>query len=181
MTNAYDLSSGLFSRALTNLKSQLTKAEAHAAASGTSTAVLLNAQLDARGIGNSAPNDVHAYTLAAQVHWAAEGARLAIARLLGEPAVPTPLSAESFPELHERIDATVARLRDVASADLEAGLDREIVVTHRHGSVTASGDKFLRAYAIPHFFYHVSSAYGIMRNQGVPLTMGDYLGNWGAS
>ena len=42
----------------------------------------------------------------------------------------------------------------------------------------SSGRRFLVAYAIPHFFYHVSSAYGILRNQDVPLTMGDFLGDW---
>ena len=40
---------------------------------------------------------------------------------------------------------------------------------------------FLLAFAIPHFFYHVTTAYGILRNQGERLTMGDFLGNWGAA
>lgn len=54
-----------------------------------------------------------------------------------------------------------------------------IVVEHRRGSMGSSGGQFLLAFAIPHFFYHVTSAHGILRNQGVPLTMGDFLGNWG--
>ena len=37
------------------------------------------------------------------------------------------------------------------------------------------------AFAIPHFFYHLTTAYSILRNQGVQLTMGDFLGNWTAS
>jgi hypothetical protein len=45
----------------------------------------------------------------------------------------------------------------------------------------SSGGQFLLAFAIPHFFYHLTTAYGILRNRGVQLTMGDFLGNWGTS
>lgn len=164
---------------------QLTKAEDHAAAIGIGEAALLDAPLaaegSARGVANVAPTDLHMYTLAAQVHWAAEGARLAIAQLLGAPRVPAANDARSFADLHQRLDATIAYLREIAPSDLEAGLDRAIVVEHRRGSIRARGDQFLLAFAIPHFFYHVTSAYGILRNQGVQLTMGDFLGNWGTS
>ncbi|WP_426747501.1 DUF1993 family protein [Myxococcus faecalis] len=67
----------------------------------------------------------------------------------------------------------------LAPSDLEAGFEREVVIAHRRGSVRASGRQFLMAFAIPHFFYHLTTAYGILRNQGVRLTMGDFLGNWG--
>jgi uncharacterized protein len=183
--NVYDLSAGLFVRGLTNLKTQLTKAEAHAAANGSGEAALLDAQLAAEGrvrdVASDAPTDLHMYTLAAQVHWAAEGAKLAIARLLGAPAVPAANDAKSFADLHQRLDATIAYLQEIAPSDLEAGLDRAIVIEHRRGSIRFSGEQFLLEFAIPHFFYHVTTAYGILRNQGVQLTMGDFLGNWGTS
>lgn len=83
-------------------------------------------------------------------------------------------------DLHQRLDATIAYFREIAPGDLEAGLDREVVVEHRRGATRARGDRFLLAFAIPHFYYHATTAYGILRNQGVPLTMGDFLGNWGA-
>ncbi|WP_375758738.1 DUF1993 family protein [Corallococcus exercitus] len=181
--NSYDLSAGLFIRGLTNLKAQLTKAEDHAAASGRDEAALLDARLAeeglVRGAAGNAPMDLHMYTLAAQVHWAAEGARLAMAQLLGAPSVPAANDARSFANLHQRLDATIAYLREIASGDLEAGLEREIVIEHRRGSMRSKGSQFLIAFAIPHFFYHVTAAYGILRNQGVQLTMGDFLGNWG--
>lgn len=183
--NAYDLSAGLFVRGLTNLKTQLMKAQDHAAASGIGEAAMLDAPLaaegHARGVTSAAPADLHTYTLAAQVHWAAEGAKLAIAQLLGTPRAPAANDAKSFSDLHQRLDATIAYLQEIAPSDLEAGLDRAIVVEHRRGSMRASGSQFLLAFAIPHFFYHVTSAYGILRNQGVQLTMGDFLGNWGTS
>ncbi|MBW8848877.1 MAG: DUF1993 domain-containing protein [Burkholderiales bacterium] len=180
--NAYELSAGVFVRGLSNLKMQLTKAEDHAAASGGGEAALLNAQLSAaRGVASDAQNDLHLYTLAAHVHWAAAGAKLAMGRLLGIPPVPAANDAESFADLHRRLDATLAYLREVAPGELEAGLDREIVIEHRRGSTRASGGQFLLAFAIPHFLYHLTTAYGILRNQGVPMTMGDFLGNWASS
>ena len=180
--NAHDQSAGLFVRGLTNLKTQLTKAHDFAAASGIGEPRLLNASLAAegkmRGVASDAPADLHEYTLAAQVHWAAEGARLAIAHLLGAPRVPATNNAKSFADLHQHLDETIAYLRGITPSDLEAGLNRTIVIEHRRGSMRSSGDQFLFAFAIPHFFYHVTSAYVILRNQGVPLTMGDFLGNW---
>ncbi|QSQ17901.1 DUF1993 domain-containing protein [Myxococcus landrumensis] len=183
--NAYDSSVGLFVRGLTNLKTQLAKAEEHVVASGGGEAALLDARLATDGpmrdAASASPHDLHMYTLAAQVHWAAEGARLAIAQLLGVPQVPAASDAKSIAELHQRLDATITSLREVAPGDLEAGLAREIVIEHRRGSMRSSGHQFLIAFAIPHFFYHVTSAYSILRNQGVRLTMGDFLGNWGAN
>src|SRR6476469_3385827 len=102
--NAYDLSAGVFVRGLTNLKAELTKAEAHAAAAGIDEAALLDARLASDA---SHPRDLHGYTLAAQVHWAAEGARLAIAQLLGAQRVPAASDAKSFADLQKRLDATL--------------------------------------------------------------------------
>ena len=176
--NGYDLSAGLFVRGLTNLKALLTKAEAHAAASGSGEAALLDARLAADGpLGGVAshPRDVHMYTLAAQVHWAAEGAKLALAHLLGAPTVPATNDAKCFADLQQRLDATIAYLREIPPNDLEAGLDRTIVIEHPRGARRFIGSQFLLELAIPHFYYHVTSAYGILRNQGVQLTMGDFL------
>ena len=185
MATTYDLSAGLFVRGLTNLKAQLTKAEGYAVASGRGESALLHAQLTAeggaRGLASDAPNDLHMFTLGAQVHWAAQGAKLAISRLLGEPGVPALNQAKSFADLHQRLDATIAYLREIAPRELEAGLNREIAIQHRLGSTRSSGGQFLLAFAIPHFFYHVTSAYSILRNQGVQLTMSDFLGNWGTA
>jgi hypothetical protein len=182
--SAYELSAGLFVRGLSNLKSQLAKAEAHAASNESGEAALLDARL-VGGAGGSGvdhpPADVHMFTLAAQVYWAAEGARLAIMRLLGAQAEPHPNNARSFADLQAKLDATIAYLREVAPSELEAGLERAIVIEHPRGVVRSGGGQFLAAYAIPHFLYHTTTAYGIMRHHGVPLTMGDFLGNWATS
>ncbi len=184
--NSYDVSAGLFIRGLTNLKMQLTKAQEHAISSGKDEATLLEAQLATFGHTPSvslsyAPTDLHMYTLAAQVHWAAEGAKLAISNLLGAQLTPATNIAKSFADLHQHIDTAIAYFQDIAPSDLESGLDRTITIKHPRGSTSSSGRQFLIALAIPHFFYHVTAAYGILRNQGVQLTMGDFLGNWGES
>ncbi|MEO7702146.1 MAG: DUF1993 domain-containing protein [Opitutus sp.] len=178
--NAYDLSAGVFVRGLTNLKLQLTKAEDHAAARGGGEAALLDARLGAetQGVASDTRYDLHMYTLADHVHWATEGASLAIARLLGASPEPAVNDAKCFADLHRRLDAVIWYLREIAPNDLAAGLDRVIVMDHRHGSTRARGDLFLLAYATPHFFYHLTTAYGILRNQGVQLRMSDFLGNW---
>jgi uncharacterized protein len=182
--NARDLSVGVFVRGLTNLKMQLMKAEAHVASSGADEATLLDARLaqDARaGDAGHAPYDLHTYTLAAHVHWAAEGARLAIEQVLGARPTPVANDAKSFSDLHQRIGATIAYLQETAMTGLEAGLDRPIVLEHRRGTISSNGGQFLLAFAIPHFFYHVTTVYGILRSQGVRLTMGDFLGEWGTT
>ena len=182
---AYDLSAGLFVRGLTNLKWQLRKAQEHAASDGSGEAALLDARLAEEdrvgGFASASPADLHMFTLAAQVHWAAEGARMAIGQLLGTPMTPAANDAKRFTDLQQHLDATIAYLRAIAPGDLEAGLDRTIVIENRRGSMRSSGDQFLLAFAIPHFYYHVTTAYGILRNQGVQLTMGDFLGNWGTT
>jgi len=183
--NSYDLSVGVFIRGLTNLKLQLRKAEGHVAAGEGSEAALLGAQLArderAEEAGTASPFDLHAYTLAAHVHWAAEGAKLAIGQVLGTRPVPAVSDATCFSDLYDRIDATIAHLEGIAAADLDAGFDRPLLFEHRRGSMSSTGGHFLLAFAIPHFYYHVTTAYGILRNQGVDLTMGDFLGSWGTA
>lgn len=182
MTNTSDLSVGVFVRGLTNLKAQLMKAEDYAAVSGIGEAALLDAHLAdgdrIPGAAGAATADLHMYTLAAHVHWAGEGAKLAIGHLLGTPQAPDAPDATRFADVYQRLDATIAYLQESAPSDLEAGLDRTIVIENRRGTMRSSGSQFLLAFAIPHFFYHVTTAYGILRNQGVQLTMGDFLGNW---
>jgi hypothetical protein len=122
--NAHAQSAGLFVRGLINVKALLVKAEAQAHATGGSEAVLLDARLTDDDAASAAPADLHAYTLAAHVHWAADGARLAIAHLLGTPSVPVASDEKSFADLYRRIDATISYLRDAAPDDLEAGFAR---------------------------------------------------------
>jgi hypothetical protein len=166
-SNAHDLSVAMFVRGLSNLRSSLTKGELHCSTSGMAEVDLVDARL-APGM----------HSLGVQVHWAAEGARLAVDRLLGVAAAPPAAAAEekTFADLYRRIDATIAYLGAVDRAGLEAGLERTIVIEHRGGSMTFVGAQFLLQFAIPNFFFHATTAYGILRHEGVQVTKGDFVG-----
>jgi hypothetical protein len=167
--NAHDASVVLFVRGLTSLKVLLTKGEAHAAAAGIDPADLLGAEL-APGM----------YNLAVQVHWAAEGARMAVDRLIGAAVAPGAADeAKSFEDLHRRVDAALAHLGAVHSEATEAGLARTIEVAHRGASTRYPGSQFLQQFAVPNFFFHLTTAYAILRHKGVPVTKGDFLGPQG--
>jgi uncharacterized protein len=163
--NAHDASVALFVRGLGSLKVLLTKGEAHATASKLDPLELLHTEL-APGM----------YDLLTQAHWAAEGARIAVARLTGASATPSADAPKSFADLHRRIDAVVAELGAAKREDLERGLERTIEIEHRSGSMKFVGEKFLLEFAIPNFFFHLTTAYCILRHRGVQLTKGDFLG-----
>jgi hypothetical protein len=168
--NVHDASVGVFVRGLTSLKVLLAKGEAHAAATGFAPAELLGAEL-APGM----------YGLAEQVHWAAQGAQMAVDRLIGATVAP-PVAAEpakSFADLHVRVDAALAYLGTVDGAALEAGLARTIEIQHRGSTTRYSGTQFLQQFAVPSFFFHLTTAYAILRHKSVPLTKGDFLGPQG--
>lgn len=168
---AHDASVALFVCGLTSLKGILSKAEQQAAERGISAAELVDARL--------APPAPDMLPLASQVHWAAEGAKRTIERLTGAPLGSSNDDAKTFAELHQRIDAAIAQLQQVSPSDVEAGLARAIEVERPRGTLHFTGERFLREFSLPHFFFHVTCAYAILRSRGIELTMGDFLGRIG--
>ncbi|HLK40548.1 MAG TPA: DUF1993 domain-containing protein [Polyangiaceae bacterium] len=149
----------MFVRGLTNLKTVLTKGEAHGA---KVTASLVEGMQD----------------LAAQVHWASAGSKLALDRVLGDsPApAPAPSTATTFADLHASIDSAIASLEAIDPDALEARLDRTIELAVRGRTKSYRGDRFLIEFALPNFFFHLTLAYAILRNEGVPLEKVDFMG-----
>jgi hypothetical protein len=158
MLQAFDVSAAVFVRGLTNLKTVLKKGEAH----GTKvTASLVEGMQD----------------LAAQVHWASEGSKLALNRVLGVSQGPAAAaSATTFAELHASIDSAIAYLEAIDPAALEAGLDSTIELPVRGRTKSFRGDRFLIEFALPNFFFHLTLAYAVLRNDGVPLEKVDFIG-----
>jgi hypothetical protein len=74
---------------------------------------------------------------------------LAIGRLLGAPPLPAANDKKSFADLHRHLDATIACLREIAPSDLEAGVDRAVVIERPRGSLSFNGEQVLREFAIP--------------------------------
>jgi hypothetical protein len=158
---AHDVSMNVLRRGLQNLKVLLAKGEAHAA----DPAALLGARL---------ADDM--YDLAAQVKWAAEAAKLTVGRLVGDPVPPSPGEDRSFAALYVRIDEALACLEAVPAESLEAGLERTIEITWRGETVTFTGTEFLLQFAIPNFYFHFTTAYAILRAQGVQVTKREFTG-----
>ena len=116
--------------------------------------------------------------LAAQVHWASEGSKLALDRVLGVSQAPSPVpsSTATFADLHASVDGAIGYLEAVDPAALEAGLDRVIELPMRGRTTSYRGDRFLVEFALPNFFFHLTLAYAILRKEGAPLEKGDFMG-----
>jgi uncharacterized protein len=164
---AYDATVTTFVRALHGLKRLLMKVEPQVAARGIAVAELFEARLAA-----PAPDML---SFGSQVHWAAEGAKRAIERLGDVSLAKTDDDAKTFAELYRHLDASIEQLQSVAPEALEAGLSREIEVVNPRGSFRLSGERFVCDFALPHFYFHVTCAYGILRHRGIELTMADFL------
>jgi hypothetical protein len=99
--------------------------------------------------------------------------------LVGKVAKPAASDAKSFADLHRQIDATVAHLLGIDRGELETGLERTIEIEHRGETTKFGGSQFLFEMAIPGFYFHLTTAYGILRHKGVDVTKGDFMGGLG--
>jgi len=145
---------------LTNIKTWLDKAAAQ-----KDEAQLIEARL--------APD---MFALARQVQIASDAAKGAAARMTGTEGPAMPDTETSFAELKERCDKTIAYLRSIDPAAFDAGADREVVITFPNGAgLRFDGTTFLTGFAVPNFYFHATTAYAILRAQGVELGKGDFL------
>jgi hypothetical protein len=155
----------VFVRMLGNLLKWLDKAEAHAVAKKFDTAVLLAARL--------AP-DMLPFTR--QIQIACDGAKFAVARLAGVEAPKFADEETSFDQLRERIRKTIDYVQSVPAARDGDLLVLGALDLRRDGTLTMKGEPYLREYVLPNFFFHVTTAYALLRHNGVDLGKTDYLG-----
>jgi uncharacterized protein len=155
----------VFVRALGNLSGWLDKAEASARARNFDPAVLLGVRL--------APDML---PLARQVQIACDTAKFAVARLAGVEAPKFDDTEATLDELRERVRETVAFVQSVPAARVDGSEEREITVPRRAGPLLLQGETYLKNYALPNFFFHVTTAYALLRHNGVELGKSDYLG-----
>jgi uncharacterized protein len=152
-------------RMLGNLSEWLDKAEASARARNFDPAVLLGVRL--------APDML---PLVKQVQIACDTAKFAVARLAGVEAPKFDDSEATFDELRERMRKTVAFVQSVPAAQVDGSEEREITVPRRAGPLLLKGEVYLKNYALPNFFFHVTTTYALLRHNGVELGKSDYLG-----
>ena len=156
----------VFRQLLASLADLLGKAEAHATEKKIDPAVLLQTRLF--------PD---MFPLVRQVQFATDTAKFAVARLAGVESPRFDDVETTFEELYARLDAVSAYLRTFDEAALEGSQDRSITLTTRtRGELKFDGRGYLLGFVLPNLFFHATTAYAILRHNGVPLGKLDYLG-----
>lgn len=152
-------------RSLGALAKILTKAEAHAAAKSIAPEALLSFRLF--------PD---MFALTRQVQLACDFAARAAARMAGETPASFPDIETSFAELQTRIAAARACLAGFGPAAYEGAASRAVTIRMRGQDVTMPGLDYFTLYSLPQFYFHLTTAYNILRHNGVELGKPDYMG-----
>ena len=164
----YEFSVPIFRHSLRNLSGLLRKGAAYAEEHHIPPVALLEMRLS--------PD---MFSLSDQVRAVSYHALAAVANLTGDRPPEFERGYTSLPELLAEIDATVARLNGLKSAQFEAAATRVITLELRRGRVRLNGRNYLAHFALPNFFFHLTTAYDILRHCGVTLGKGDFLGDLG--
>ena len=162
-TELYDLTVPVFTRALKALSGLLDKAVAHAGEAGAEAL-----------LANRLVPDMH--PLSKQVQIACDGAKLCVARLSGAEAPVNEDVETTIAELKARIAATLEWIGSVPREAIDGQEDREVVLKFPGGEWPFKGQGYVIGFALPNFFFHVTTAYGLLRQAGVPLGKRDFLG-----
>ena len=163
--STYDVAVPVFARMLRNLSAILAKGVASAEARKIDPSVLIAARL--------AP-DMH--SLARQVQIASDAAKGAGARLTGAESPSFPDTETTFPELQARIEKTIAYLEGLDPAAFNGAESRSITLKFPGNEFVLTGQVFLLNFALPNFYFHVATAYDILRHNGVDVGKLDFIG-----
>jgi hypothetical protein len=167
-TDIYTSSIPVFKQMLGGLKTVLSKAEAHA----TDKKIDPNALLQARLYPDMFP-------LLRQVQVASDFAKSVSARLAGVEVPKLEDTEQTFADLQARIDTVVAFMDSLPAANFTQAGTREIVTqagTPKEKRLT--GQSYVLNYGLPHFFFHTTTAYAILRHNGVDVGKKDYIGSY---
>ena len=162
----HELSVGVFTHFLGSLSDLLDHAAVHAEVRKIDSSILLRARLY--------PN---MYDLTRQVGEANRHAILACALLAGTDPPVLGDTEPDIPELKARIAAARDFVGSIQPAQIDGAADKEVVFTFRNGSTRKfTGRSLLLTFSVPQFFFHVTTAYDILRHCGVDLVKKDFLG-----
>ena len=162
----HSASAEVYVRMLQNLLTWLDKAEVHAKERGFEADVLLSMKLS--------PDML---TFCKQVAIASEVARLAVARLGNVELPAAGGSDESFQGLRLRVQDAIKFVEGVTPEQLADSTKRAVILPQRQGDpLHFTGQTFLQRWSLPNFFFHLTTAYALLRQAGVPLGKADYLG-----
>lgn len=162
----YAASVPVFKQILGALSAILDKADAHAQQNKIAPDALLQFRL----FPDMLP-------LVSQVQIAADFAKGAAARLAGVPAPSFEDKERSFAELRQRIADTLAFIDTLAPVQIDGSEQRAISTGKGDKARQFDGQTYLLRYALPHFYFHVTTAYNILRHNGVVIGKKDYIGD----
>jgi uncharacterized protein len=165
MLAMYDATISPLKRALNNLSHILKKGEDYANAKKIEHDVLLNARLF--------PD---MYPLSRQVQIATDMSKGAAARLAGLEVPKYDDNETSFADLQARIAKTIAFIDSVKPEQLVGSETRDITINVRNTDLKFTGQAYLLAWVQPNVYFHVATAYNILRHNGVELGKPDFLG-----
>lgn len=149
---------------LANLSDILGKAEVNATDRKIDPSVFLSDRL--------APDMLN---LTRQVQIACDHAKSALYRISGLPVPSVPDTETTFAELRARIARTVELFGAVPADQVNGKEAAQIELKFPWGDMSFTGQGFLLGYSIPNFYFHIITAYNILRHNGVPLGKGDFL------
>ncbi len=155
-----------FINILGNLSSILDKAQAHVDAKKLDPAALTTYRL----FPDMLP-------MTAQVQIACDAAKGAAARLAGVDNPVFEDSEKTLTELKARIANTIAFLQTIKPVQIDGTEEKEIVIKRGDKETRFKGMQFLLGHATPNFYFHVTTAYNILRHNGVEVGKRDYIGN----
>jgi hypothetical protein len=161
----YDASVPVLARGLTSLSAILGKGAASAEARGFDPAVLLSSRL--------APD---MFPLTRQIQVVSDGAKGGVSRLAGVEIPSWPDTETTVPELQARIRKTLDYLESFKREQIDGAEDRKVTMKAGEHEMTFSGRDFLFGFVLPNFYFHVATAYNILRHNGVAIGKRDYLG-----
>lgn len=161
----YQASLPVFSRMLPNLESILEKGATHAEERGIDPAVLINSRLY--------PD---MFPLSRQVQIATDVVKGFPARITGQTPPVYEDKETTFDELRARIRNTVAFLDSFTPEQINGTENTEITLPLRSGEISLKGLDYLNHFVMPNFYFHVTTAYALLRHNGVVLGKLDFLG-----
>lgn len=162
----YSASLPIFIRMLHNLEAILAKGAAHAEARGIEPRVLVEARLY--------PD---MFPLARQVQIATDVVKGCAARLSDQEPPKYEDNEASFPELAERLAKTIAFLETVKPEQIDGTEDKQVTLHMRSRDLTLDGYSYVTGFVTPNLYFHVTTAYDILRHNGVELGKADFIGS----
>jgi len=115
------------------------------------------------------------FPLTRQVQIACDTVKLAVAYLTGKPAQPQEDTETTIEQLQARIGSIISLLDGLTAADFE-GAAKRVVSQPRWKGEWMTGEDYFIQHAVPNFYFHLTTAYAILRHNGVVIGKRDYLG-----